>query len=121
MKIEHIGIWAKNLELLKNFYVEHFNAIANTKYYNRKKQFSSYFLSFENGARLEIMHSQNERNTNGLFHIAISVGSTSAVDDFYEYALLKEVNVLNQPRETGDGYYEFILEDPEKNQIEVTV
>ncbi len=56
MKIEHIAIWVRDLEKMKDFYTRFFNMICNDKYLNEKKQFSSYFLSFEGGARIEIMH-----------------------------------------------------------------
>lgn len=56
MKIEHIAIWVRNLELMRAFYTRHFSMESNEKYINEKKKFSSYFLSFESGARIEIMH-----------------------------------------------------------------
>jgi lactoylglutathione lyase len=55
MKIDHVAIWTLELERLKAFYMKHFNAVAGDKYVNAKKGFQSYFLSFDNGARLEIM------------------------------------------------------------------
>jgi len=121
MKIEHVGLWVENLELLRNFYVEHFNAVASKKYFNPQKKFSSYFLTFKSGARLELMHSPNHDISRTLNHLAFSVGSPSHVDNFYEYAQKKGISILNPPRQTGDGYYELLLEDLESNQIEVTV
>ena len=57
MKIEHVAIYAKNLEALRDFYVKYFQAISNEMYENPKKGFRSYFLSFlggsENGAHAE--------------------------------------------------------------------
>lgn len=47
MKIEHIAIWVKDLEKVKDFYVKYFNMNCNEKYTNSQKKFSSYFLSFE--------------------------------------------------------------------------
>jgi lactoylglutathione lyase len=55
MHIEHLAIWCKDLESMKDFYVKYFNGIPNNKYYNPDKQFSSYFLSFEKGPRIELM------------------------------------------------------------------
>jgi lactoylglutathione lyase len=51
MKIDHVAIWAKDIEKLKGFYERYFNAKSNDKYINPKKNFESYFLSFESGAR----------------------------------------------------------------------
>lgn len=58
MRIEHIAIWVKDIELMKDFYCKYFNAKPNDKYITPIKGFSSYFLSFESGERLEIMHSK---------------------------------------------------------------
>ena len=56
MKIEHIAIWTLDLDKMKHFYEKFFNAKSNEKYFNPKKDFSSYFLSLESGARIELMH-----------------------------------------------------------------
>lgn len=58
MKIEHIAIWVNDLEGMKKFYETYFNCQSNTKYHNREKKFESYFLTFESGARLEIMRKE---------------------------------------------------------------
>lgn len=127
MKIEHIAIWVKDLEKMKDFYVQYFNMNSNEKYVNAKKNFSSYFLSFESGSRIELMHrpdilqsSGENFNTFGLAHIAITLGSKSKVD-----ALTKRIRndghkIIGQPRITGDGYYESVFSDPEGNHIEIT-
>lgn len=121
MNIDHIGIWARNLELLKCFYVEHFNAKTSEKYINPKKGFSSYFLTFGSGAKLELMHSVNHCCSNASIHFAFSVGSESQVDKFYESAKLEGIHVITPPRHTGDGYYELLISDPENNRIEITI
>ena len=56
MKIEHIAIWTKDLEKMKKFYLRFFDLNSNEKYYNSKNKFSSYFLSFPTGARIELMY-----------------------------------------------------------------
>jgi len=56
MRIEHIAIWVSDIEETRSFYEHYFNAKAGEKYVNLKKNFTSYFLSFEQGARLELMH-----------------------------------------------------------------
>jgi len=55
MKIEHIAIWVSDLENMKAFYQKYFHVTAGEMYINPKKNFESYFLSFESGCRLEIM------------------------------------------------------------------
>ena len=91
MKIEHIAIWTSDLEKMKDFYLHFFELESNEKYYNPKKEFSSYFLSFEEGARIELMHRpdisefmDNMDAQLGLTHFAISVGSKEKVDALTE-------------------------------------
>ena len=129
MKIEHVAVWAKDLEKLKEFYINYFNATANEKYFNPTKNFSSYFLSFDSGARLEIMHMptipQNKNNPydqfTGFVHLAFSVGSEEKVDRLTKLLAKDGFDVLDGPRKTGDGYYESCVLDPEGNRIEITV
>ncbi len=127
MEIEHIALWCKDIEALKAFYCEYFSATANNKYTNEKKGFSSYFLSFESGARLEIMHNlaipdnNNKNQCIGLIHFAISLGSEQKVDELTARLKQDGTLILDGPRRTGDGYYESLVLDPEGNRIELTV
>ncbi|OGO76591.1 MAG: hypothetical protein A2Y23_05335 [Clostridiales bacterium GWB2_37_7] len=128
MKIEHIAIWTKDLEKLKNFYIEYFGGITGAKYRNNKKQFESYYINFESGARLELMQMpaipDNLNNIDeqyiGLNHIAFSVGCKEAVDNLTERVRNAGFRVVSDPRCTGDGYYESCVLDPEGNRIEIT-
>ncbi len=129
MTIDHIAIWVNDLENMKQFYVKYFGATANQKYHNPKKNFNSYFLTFESGARLELMQKpeipQNLNNTIdqyiGLNHFAVSVGSKNNVDELTEKLRNDGYEVIGEPRTTGDGYYESVVFDPEKNRIEITI
>ncbi len=129
MRIEHIAIWTHNLEQLRQFYETYFGATANTKYINPRKQFESYFLTFADGARLELMQmpavplSKNdiERQFTGYIHIAYSVGSQEAVDALTDRLRHDGYRVLDGPRITGDGYYESSVLDPDGNRLEITV
>lgn len=56
MRIEHIAMYVEDLEKTRDFFVKYFNAISNEGYHNKKTDFRSYFLSFGDGARLEIMN-----------------------------------------------------------------
>lgn len=126
MRIEHIAVWVKDLELAKEFYEKYFSAKSNEKYINAKKQFSSYFLSFDNGSRLEIMSrpdieiSSNDENL-GFIHLAFSVGSKELVDELTEKLRMDGYDILGEARTTGDGYYESVVADPEGNKIEITI
>ena len=128
MKLEHLAIWTDNIELLRNYYVSFFGGQSNEMYINPKTQFQSYFISFESGARLEIMSMPNiPDNTNdtinaqhkGIIHIAFSVDSKQEVDAKAALLLANGFEILNGPRVTGDGYYEFVTIDPDKNRLEV--
>ncbi len=126
MKIDHLAMWVLDLESCKDFYIKYFKASANDKYVNETKGFSSYFLTFGNGCRLEIMHridiSGNNINPGrGYAHLAMSVGSNMAVDRLTARLEKDGFTVESQPRETGDGYYESVVLDPDGNQVEITV
>lgn len=128
MKIDHIAIWVKDLEVCREFYQKYFKMQSNEKYVNPKKKFSSYFLSFEEGdTRIEIMHNPKVTkalNTNefqmGLTHFAFSAGGREKVDLLTEYLREDGYIVKGEPRVTGDGYYESVVLDPEGNAIEIT-
>jgi lactoylglutathione lyase len=128
MKLEHIAIWTDNIELLRNYYVSFFEGQSNEMYINPKTQFQSYFISFESGARLEIMSMPNiPDNANdtinaqhkGIIHIAFSVATKQEVDAKAALLQANGFELLNGPRVTGDGYYEFVTLDPDKNRLEV--
>jgi len=129
MKIEHLAIWVKDLEKMKNFYIQYFNAGPGEMYHNPSKNFTSYFLSFDEGCRLELMHKPTiPDNQNGVLdehigitHFAISLGAKSAVDDMTERLRSAGYKVVGEPRTTGDGYYESVILDPEHNRIEITI
>lgn len=55
MKLEHVAIYAKDLEAMRTFFMRYFNATSNEMYHNPRTGLRTYFLSFDDGARLEIM------------------------------------------------------------------
>ena len=128
MYIEHLAIWCTDIETMKTFYCTYFNATANTKYINPVKQFSSYFISFEKGPRLELMQmpgipaNENDiiKQYKGFIHFALSVGSAEEVNLLTEQLREDGYKVIGEPRTTGDGYYESVVLDPENNRIEIT-
>ncbi len=128
MKIEHIAIWVKDLEKSRMFYRKYFGAVSNEKYRNPVKNFESFFLSFENGCRLELMTrpdiQENENSFEaqkyGIIHLAFSTGSREKVDRLTEILRKDGYRIAGEPRTTGDGYYESVILDPEGNIIEIT-
>jgi lactoylglutathione lyase len=129
MKIGHIAIWTKDLERMKHFYEKYFQITAGEKYFNPTKNFESYFLRFEEGARLEIMRKPETAPLEkdllnefiGLAHFAVSVGSKEKVNTLTEKLRHDGFQIIGEPRTTGDGYYESIVLDPEGNRIEITI
>ncbi len=127
MHIEHIAMYVNDLEKARDFFVKYFNAISNEGYHNKTTDFRSYFLSFDDGARLEIMNkpnmidSEKQLTKTGYIHIAFSLGSKEAVNELTDKLRNDGYNVLSGPRTTGDGYYESCIIGIEGNQIEITV
>ena len=127
MRIEHIAMYVNDLEGARNFFVKYFNAESNEGYHNKKTDFRSYFLSFDDGARLEIMNKPNiddpEKSLarTGFIHIAFSLGNKAAVDELTAKMKADGYEVVSGPRTTGDGYYESCIIGIEDNQIEITV
>ena len=126
MMIEHIAMYVDDLERTKTFFVKYFGAKSNEGYHNKSTEFRSYFLSFDNGARLEIMNKPELKDdekslTRTVFiHIAFSLGSKAAVDELTEKLKSDGYDIVSGPRTTGDGYYESCVIDIEGNQIELT-
>lgn len=127
MKIDHLAIWADDIESLREFYTKYFGFVSGEKYHNPRKNFSSYFLSAEEGgARIELMNipamADRHEGTDmiGLAHFAISVGSKESVDTLTETLRKDGYTVLGEPRTTGDGCYESAVADPEGNRVEIT-
>ena len=127
MKIEHIALYVNDLEGARNFFVNYFDAKANEGYHNARTDFRSYFLTFEDGARLEIMtkpeltDSGDLLNRFGYAHIAFNVGSENAVDTLTARLNTDGYPVISGPRRTGDGYYESCVLGFEGNVMEITV
>lgn len=159
MKIEHVAIWVKDIDKICEFYRKYFGGVVHPIYHNPAKQFTSRFVTFESGARLEVMHrpdidanvgtvtslqSYTHRSANekmraffrfltsavfhvehsehlGFAHLSFSVGSKEEVDRLTRQMSDDGIQVIGEPRTTGDGYYESVVLDPEGNRIEITV
>ncbi|HEY4975012.1 MAG TPA: VOC family protein [Steroidobacteraceae bacterium] len=127
MRIEHIALWTRDLERCRQFYVDYFGAIAGEPYVNSQNGFESCFLSFADGARIELMKSTTlspvviecGAQRMGLTHFAIELGSLQRVDELTARLKSDGYAVIDAPRRTGDGYYESVVLDPEGNRIEL--
>lgn len=127
MKVEHIAMYVNDLEKARDFFVKYFNAASNDAYHNKITNFRSYFLSFDDGTRIELMSHPDMQDTEkgirrtGLIHMAFSVGSKEKVDELTQILKNDGYGVLSGPRITGDGYYESCIAGIEGNQIEITI
>lgn len=127
MKIDHIAMYVNDLESARIFFIRYFGAKSNEQYHNLKTNFCSYFLSFEDGTRLEIMtrpeidDKTKTLQQTGYIHIAFSLGSKEKVNDLTKILNADGYEIVSPPRTTGDGYYESCILGIEGNQIELTV
>ena len=126
MRIEHIALYVKDLETARDFFIKYLGGRSNDGYHNPDTDFRSYFISFDDGARLELMtkpelvNQEKPLNRTGYAHIAFSVGSKERVDELTEELRIAGYEVVSGPRTTGDGYYESCIVAIEENQIEIT-
>ena len=126
VKIEHIAMYVNDLEAARSFFTTYLGGKSNDGYHNPRTDFRSYFISFDNGARLELMtkpgmmDQEKPLNRTGFVHVAFSVGSKERVDELTEELRTAGYEVVSGPRTTGDGYYESCIVAIEGNQIEIT-
>ena len=127
VRIEHIAMYVNDLEKARDFFVKYLDVKSNDGYHNVKTDFCSYFITFDGGARLELMNKpemvdvEKSLNRTGFIHIAFSVGSKARVDELTQTLNADGHQVVTGPRTTGDGYYESCIVAIEGNQIEITV
>jgi lactoylglutathione lyase len=126
MKINHVAVYVTDLEAAKAFYETYFDATANAQYHNLGTGLRTYFLSFQDGARLELMHRPDVRaggqasvDRLGYAHLAFAAGSREAVDRLTARLKSDGFIVWKEPRTTGDGYYESCVLDGEGNVLEI--
>ncbi|MFU0832002.1 MAG: VOC domain-containing protein [Oscillospiraceae bacterium] len=126
MTITHVAIFTQNLERLRDFYCTWFGGKSGPKYENPDKGFSSYFISFDTGAKLELMNSSyltevvRRQYDAGYAHLAFSTESEQDVENLTARMKKAGVSVVSEPRRTGDGYFESCVLDPDGNRVEIT-
>lgn len=127
MRIEHVALYVTDLEGARDFFVRFFGAVADDGYHNPRTGFRSYFLTFDDGARLEVMTKPGMTGAEkglartGWAHLAFAVGSEAEVDRLTAELVAAGYEIVSGPRTTGDGYYESCILGPEGNQVEITV
>ena len=127
MKIDHIAIYVCNLEGARDFFMQYFGAKSNEGYHTKRTDFRSFFLSFDDNTRLELMtrpqlaDMEKVRERTGYAHLSFSVGSKERVDALTAQLKADGFEVVDGPRTTGDGYYECAIVGFEGNLIEITI
>jgi len=127
MRIHHIAVWTPDLERLKNFYCKYFSVRCGEKYSNPAKGYESYFLSFDDGASIEMMCRADIpfspvdplTQATGYTHLSLAVGSETEVDRLTGLLAADGYPSVDGPRLTGDGYYESVVLDPDGNRVEI--
>ncbi|HEX2976385.1 MAG TPA: VOC family protein [Bacteroidales bacterium] len=125
MKINHIALYTQDLERMKQFYITYFKAKCSSEYHNKDTRLRTYFLTFDNDTRLEIMSRPDLENLGysnkhlGYIHLAFSAGGHANVDLLTASLEKDGYTIFSKPRTTGDGYYESCVLDPDGNQIEI--
>jgi lactoylglutathione lyase len=126
VRVDHVALWTRDLERLREFYERYFGARAGAQYRSATRPgFASYFLTFpDGGGRLELMTRPDAEAPAasrgfGYAHVAVAVGSPADVEALTARMRSDGVRVLSGPRRTGDGYFEAVVEDPDGNEVEV--
>ncbi len=128
MKIDHIALYCRDLEGMREFFEKYFEGKANNLYHNPRTNLRTYIITFPNGqSRLEIMTRPEVEGNNeniyhaGFIHLSFSVGSKENVDKLTSMLNADGYQTLSGPRITGDGYYESCVKGLEGILIEITV
>lgn len=124
MYLHHIALWTERLEELRAFYTDYFGGTCGAKYTNAAKGFESYFISFDDGCRLELMHrsdiaGHNSAEQLGLCHMAFGCRSREEVLALTERLRHDGHPIVGEPRTSGDGYFESVVGDPDGNRVEI--
>ena len=127
MRIDHIALFCRDLEAMRQFFLDYFEAASNELYHNPRTGLRTYILSFTEGStRLELMQRPDVADADpsvaaiGFIHVSFAVGSKRGVDLLTRRLADDGYPVVSGPRTTGDGYYESCILGPEGVQIEVT-
>lgn len=119
MKVEHLGIYAKDPEALSQWYLEKlgFSVVRKLEKEGRPP---IYFLKAEGGWEVEILPSPSSPQERGLSDPGYShIGLV--VDDFDQTAsFLQSRGIsLHDVRDTSNGWTIGYFEDPEGNHLEI--
>jgi lactoylglutathione lyase len=129
-RLAHVALWTRDLERMARFYAELLGAEVGPLYTNPHTGFRSRFARFA-GAAVELMTRPDVAGrasgdpatptspSEGYPHVALELDSRQAVDETLERLRQRGVRIVGAARQTGDGYYEAVIADPDGNLIEI--
>lgn len=126
MMIEHMALYTRDLDRSSAFYQTYLDGTEDKQYENPQTGLKTRFISFADGARLELMtrpdleDGERSRLWTGWAHLAFKSGTRENVDALTERLRADGYEIVSSPRVTGDGYYESCVLDPDGNMIEIT-
>ena len=127
MRIDHAALFCKDLDQMRQFFIDYFDARSNEQYHNPRTGLRTYILSFTEGStRLELMQRPDVQDADpsqpaiGYVHLSFAVGSRKGVDLLTRRLAADGYTVTSGPRTTGDGYYESSILGPERILLELT-
>jgi lactoylglutathione lyase len=126
MHLAHIALWTRDLDAAAAFWRQYFDATVGEPYHSQRRPgFISRFVTLSDGkTKIELMTIPGLANPPatdaiGWDHIALSLGSTAAVDALATRCAAAGC-LLSPPRTTGDGFYEAVLSTPDGIRVEIT-
>ena len=126
MKMDHVAIVTKDIEKMKDFYVECFGAKRAKRWSNG--QVTLYFIEFDNGMQIELEQRDNparydidRENSFGIAHLSFQVDTKAELDKITDELAAKGVPMRSGPTAYGDDFYESSFWDPDGNVVEIAV
>ncbi len=120
MRLDHIGIEVNDIYKMELFYKKMFGFMETYRYISMNHPGLRTVFLEKDGLRLELLERPENKdlykNYNRPFHISIEVENVDS-----EFKRLSDLGAesLKKPRDTGDGYRELVLNDPEGNTVEL--
>ena len=107
MKISNVGIFVKDLEGAKNFFMNYFGAEVHAVYNEEENNYYSYIMKMGEGAKLELMtkpeivDEKKDPNRTGFVHICVKVDSREKLDEIIAKIKADGYHIFYEPATTG--------------------
>ena len=107
MKISNVGIFVKDLEGAKNFFINYFGAEVHAVYNEEENRYYSYIMKMGEGAKLELMtkpeivDEKKDPNRTGFVHICVKVDSREKLDEIIAKIKADGYHIFYEPATNG--------------------